>query len=477
MADRPVNILSLCTGGGGLDLGVELAIPTARVVCGVEREVFAVAHLGACMEAGCMDPFPVWSDLRTFDGRPWRGVVDCIAAGYPCQPFSHAGNRLGADDERHLWPHVARIVGEVEPEWCLFENVDGHVTLGLPEVVSDLRRLGYLVPRPCLLEASGVGAPHRRSRVFILAVRAGGGLRELRRAFDAGFSDERGEAVEHADRIEGGHEVAGRGPDRRAPDRGAGELPLFPPGSRDTDGWRRVLEARPDLAPAIRGRLNPRFVAWLMNWPIPGEDYAAHKARSRKAMQELLGPHGESENEWTLGRPWRVQSPCVLQPPLHGGRHDEGTSISQSLRATSQKAPGGQMREVRHNRQSVDPPQRQELEEQQSGESGDALRLVSHLASSCARGDLREAERAALQILRSVIVPQHLPHMQNEAQEAWNGATEEERVDALVESFVAKTANSDRRHWLRLLGNGVVPLQAAHALRVLVDRTQEEPCN
>lgn len=170
MADPP-SVLSLCSGGPGLDLGYECATPGACVVCAVEREPFCIAYLAALMEAGDVEPFPVWDDIRSFDGGPWRGVVDCVAAGYPCQPFSVAGKRRGTDDERHLWPEVARIIGECAPREVFLENVPGHVALGLPEVVSDLRRLGYRVPRPLLLEAGAVGASHKRERLFIYARR------------------------------------------------------------------------------------------------------------------------------------------------------------------------------------------------------------------------------------------------------------------------------------------------------------------
>ena len=107
--------LSLCSGAGGLDLGLTLAIPGYRAVGHVERETFAAATLVARMEDASLDQAVIWDDVGTFDGRPWRGAVDIVTAGYPCQPFSVAGRRLGSEDPRHLWPHVARIIGEVEP--------------------------------------------------------------------------------------------------------------------------------------------------------------------------------------------------------------------------------------------------------------------------------------------------------------------------------------------------------------------------
>ena len=114
----------------------------------------------------------VWDDVATFDGRPWRGAVDIVTAGYPCQPFSVAGKRRGADDPRHLWPHVARIIGEVEPPFVFLENVAHHLRLGFPEVASGLVGMGYRLAAG-LFTAAEVGAPHKRERLFILAIREG----------------------------------------------------------------------------------------------------------------------------------------------------------------------------------------------------------------------------------------------------------------------------------------------------------------
>lgn len=165
-----INVLSICSGYGGLDLGLDIATGgAARAVCYVEREAFAAALLARRMEEEALAPAPVWSDLRTFDGRAWRGVVDCITGGYPCQPFSHAGRRLGEQDARHLWPDIARIIGEVEPGLVFFENVAGHLTLGFDAVRADLERLGYRVAAG-LFSAAEVGASHRRERLFILGV-------------------------------------------------------------------------------------------------------------------------------------------------------------------------------------------------------------------------------------------------------------------------------------------------------------------
>lgn len=167
------RVLSLCSGVGGLDLGLKLAMPTSRTVAYMEIEAYACEILVKRMQEKILDPAPLWSDIKSFDGKPWRGKVDLITGGYPCQPFSVAGKKLGEKDPRHLWPHVRRIVSEVEPTLCFFENVGGHLQLGFEQVHDDLQGLGYKV-KAGLFTAEEVGAPHRRERLFILAYRNDG---------------------------------------------------------------------------------------------------------------------------------------------------------------------------------------------------------------------------------------------------------------------------------------------------------------
>ena len=165
------RILSLCSGVGGLELGLKLAEPTARTVCYIENEAFACEILASRMQDKTLDEAPIWTDLKTFDGKPWRGKVDCITGGYPCQPFSIAGKKLGDKDPRHLWPHVKRLVSEINPSICFFENVGGHLRLGFEQVHDDLQAMGYQV-KTGLFTAEEVGSPHKRERLFILAYRS-----------------------------------------------------------------------------------------------------------------------------------------------------------------------------------------------------------------------------------------------------------------------------------------------------------------
>ena len=161
------NVLSLFSGGGGLDLGIHRAVRDARTVVYVEREAFACEVLASRMAEGALAPAPIWTDVCTFDGRPWRGVVDCVAGGSPCQDLSVAGKRAGLDGERSgLFFQFVRIVEEVRPGFVFWENVGG-ATSALPRVFDAFAALGYS-GKAVKIRASDVGASHQRARVFLL---------------------------------------------------------------------------------------------------------------------------------------------------------------------------------------------------------------------------------------------------------------------------------------------------------------------
>lgn len=187
--------IGLCAGYGGIELGLHRAIPNLRSVALCEIEGFAIANLVAKMEAGLMDPAPIWPDLKTFPWRSFRDRVDILTGGYPCQPFSAAGKRAGKDDPRHLWPWIADGIRLLRPRLCFFENVEGHISLGLRDVIEDLGGLGYRTTWG-IFSASEVGAPHQRKRVFILAHFIGTGLeRLLQDVGTEGREDARGSAA------------------------------------------------------------------------------------------------------------------------------------------------------------------------------------------------------------------------------------------------------------------------------------------
>lgn len=222
------TVLSLCSGIGGLELGVKLAVPSTKCVCYVEGEAYAVAVLIKRMEEKILDEGPIWSDIRTFDGKPWGGKVDCVTAGYSCTPFSRAGSKKGIEDQKHLWPHVRRIVEEVRPKRCFFENVSNHLRVGFSEVHDDLRKLGYRVMAG-VFAAEEIGTPHQRWRLFIMA-----------HSVNAETSDSL--------RWSNGGEIPG------LPENSE-QYPSFPPAVNEIDKWAKIPG---DLLPAIGRRVESK---------------------------------------------------------------------------------------------------------------------------------------------------------------------------------------------------------------------------
>lgn len=364
---RELRYVSLCAGGGGLDLGVGLAIPCARPVLYVEREAFAVAHLVGAMRAAALAEAPVWSDARTLDGRRWRGCVDGLVGGIPCQPHSVAGRKLGRLDERDLWSATRRIIVQSRPWFVLIENVAGMLSAGDDEIAGaerlwrDLRKLGFSVEGG-LFTAAEVGAPHERRRLFVLGVADASNPRSPCTGRDA----------QH-------------GGAKFKPSDGCGEEVA------DCDGER--LERQRADAGAV-GRQDARRPAGL---------------------------RGGAVVEHAAGLGWREGRP---EPELRSGRNatpgDGGAMADANLAQLRRQPPAGQQPILqRDDAPGLFPP---------------------------GPGDLA-GWRAVLE---------RAPEL-------------EPAVRKLADGLAAGMDNT-RIDELRLLGNGVVPLQAAHAIRTLAAR-------
>ena len=156
--------VDLCSGIGGFALGFEWAGLSKPVMfCDIEpwsRKVL-VKH---------WPDVPIAEDVKELANDPTGLVPDCdiLSCGYPCQPFSVAGLQRGAEDDRHIWPQIFTIVQAKRPNWCVFENVPGHIRLGLDQVLSDLEAEDYTC-QPFVVPACAVNAPHRRDRLWIIA--------------------------------------------------------------------------------------------------------------------------------------------------------------------------------------------------------------------------------------------------------------------------------------------------------------------
>ena len=162
-----MNELALFAGAGGGILGGKLL--GWRTVCAVEWEPYPASVLCARQNDGFLPPFPIWDDVQTFDGHPWRGVVDVISGGFPCQDISAAGKGAGIDGERSgMWGQMARIIHEVRPRFVFVENSPMLTSRGLGRVLGDLASMGFDA-RWGVLGAADVGANHQRDRIWIVA--------------------------------------------------------------------------------------------------------------------------------------------------------------------------------------------------------------------------------------------------------------------------------------------------------------------
>ncbi len=164
--DGGLRELALFAGAGGGILGGKLL--GWRTVCAVERDAYAAAVLAQRQNDRLLEAFPIWSDVTTFDGKPWRGIVDVISGGFPCQDISVAGKGAGIEGERSgMWKEFFRIICDIRPRFVFVENSPMLTSRGLGVVLGDLAEAGYDAEWTCL-SAAEVGANHIRDRIWIL---------------------------------------------------------------------------------------------------------------------------------------------------------------------------------------------------------------------------------------------------------------------------------------------------------------------
>jgi len=297
------SVLSLCTGYGGIERGLELAGYQHRTIAHVEIEAFAAANLVAKMEEGQLVPAPVWSDLKTLPAHCFRDRVDVLTGGYPCQPFSAAGLRKGAEDPRHLWPYIYDHIRTIRPIRCFFENVEGHISLGLRQVIDDLEGLGYQTAWG-IFSASEVGAPHQRKRVYILAYASSSGRQQVTRSSHGDEAAHEGRSSTQTHIAAGDGE--GRGAGALANTNSAGQQPSErqsrSPEARHDIGWGGKTLADAD---SQRQRGRAETTGWQAG---PGaEGFAATNvadadSTGSQGHREEYQLRGSSEEEEVSGR-------------------------------------------------------------------------------------------------------------------------------------------------------------------------------
>lgn len=178
-----MNELALFAGAGGGILGGKLL--GWRTVCAVERDAYAAQVLAQRQNDGLLEPFPIWSDVCSFDGRPWRGIVDVVSAGFPCQDIAAGGAGRGINGDRSgLWKQGKRIICEVRPRFVFLENSPLLTVRGINVVLGDLAEMGFDAAWG-VLGGRHVGAPHRRDRIWIVASDTTGNRLERRKHEDS----------------------------------------------------------------------------------------------------------------------------------------------------------------------------------------------------------------------------------------------------------------------------------------------------
>lgn len=248
------SVISICSGIGGLDIGVRLANPRARTICCVERDSYAAATLVARMEDETLDSAPIWDDLTTFDGKPWRDKVDCLIAGFPCQPWSTAGKRKGVSDDRWLWDAIWGIIRDIRPKFVFVENVTGLLYGGIEHVLGSMAKDGYDAEWGCF-SAGQCGFSHKRERLFVLAKLGntqsqyeGGGEKKIFKSRFGGASEGFSEEFPRA---------------------------YFLPRYSDKKSWGGLLECEPEIEPAIY-----RAVDGSPCWMVEADEYREDRIRS-----------------------------------------------------------------------------------------------------------------------------------------------------------------------------------------------------
>ena len=258
---------SLCTGYGGLDRATEAVLGTTTAWL---SEIDPAAGLV------CEVRFPGVRNLGDLTVLDWSKVppVDVLTAGYPCQPFSHAGKREGTSDARHLWPFIADALRVLRPRLAIFENVAGHLSLGFDVVLADLARLGFDAEW-IVVRASDVGACHRRARLFVAAIDATAGRPTVADA-DAHRLTQRPEH-DRAEEGKEGHHLIGVDADGRV---------LWGNYGNPIRRHERLV-GRPHPHPVDHtGRLSARFVEWMMCLP---DGWVTSVLPSRTQALEVLG--------------------------------------------------------------------------------------------------------------------------------------------------------------------------------------------
>ena len=268
-----LKIGSLCTGYGGLDLAVEAHFQAKTVWC-AEFDKYASQVIATHFD------MPNYGDIKAIN---WAEVepIDILTAGYPCQPFSHAGYRKGTDDARHIFPYILEAISILRPQWVILENVRGHLSLGLKDVLQGLAEQGYNAKWE-IVRASDVGAPHQRARLFIIAYTDSNARTQPRRDYRS-ISSQGKEIINGSDRqVNGSSNKNDSYTDNKYKPHNGQVQGL---GRRFTSRREMHLQSAPNALDQD-GKLNAEFVEYMMGLPV---GWITNTGLSRAQQLKILG--------------------------------------------------------------------------------------------------------------------------------------------------------------------------------------------
>ncbi len=443
---KTITHLSLCSGYGGIGEGLKRVLPRVRDIAHVEIEAFAVANLVAKMESKQLDEAPIYTDVKTFPYQVFCGCVDIISGGFPCQPFSSAGNRQGVEDPRHLYPYISRGISKCKPRIVFLENVEGIISSKtadeesvLKYVLGDLESMGYRATAG-IFSASEVGAPHQRKRVFIMGYscdkrcKQNATLRNKQQSsrIDEVSRESRGKLGYSESECNGLNKTEWEG--RNTTSTTSKEL-----GDSEHNGHTTCTESREVSGSQEKGRMQEL------------------EGRSNELPNtENIGCGGRSNRDLRGGRNIQEQA-SQKQPNIRG--EAEGCSRELADTDNSRGYEDRQSTELRTSRTEQSPRdsgRTYERERNKGLPNTDSQGLEGNIQDSHTQG----WEEPNGQLASS----SRFPARPNEPQYEW----EEPRTKPkLGRAANGTTSRVDR---LRLLGNGVVPDTAAVAFKTLIGR-------
>ena len=438
-----INHLSLCTGYEGIGIGLRRVFSNLREIAYVEREGYATALLAKKMETGELAPAPIHTDVKTFPYRRFLGQVGILSGGFPCQPFSSAGERQSTADPRHLFPFILEGIKQCRPELVFLENVDGIISSKtgdgesvLKYVLRSLEEVDYTATAG-VFSASEVGAPHQRKRVYILAY--SNSCRSRKDWKNSIWS----EGLEQSSRSDWGSDNQTK--DEQEPKGREDELANSNSGSGR--GWRPVGENRDEQ----------------YGFSSEEEEQTSHDVRSETVRRSFISGEKSKElaNTSSIGHERSSQSKQGSSPGSTQRRRDWLWPSRPSERQHSWEAPRVIMANTKSSGNRRKPgelvEEKQKIRQEQGLLQSNNASSGEHLANST--GSSSQGDELAVGI-------------QSQNQNNDCSSSQAAQPQSQTQPRVGRATNGigHRVDRLRLLGNGVVPATAEKAFRVLANR-------